>query len=353
MMRLCLRWYGADDPVPLEYIRQVPGVEGVVSALFDIPVGRVWPLERIRNLRNRVERAGLKLLGIESVPVHEDIKLGLSSRDKYLKAYAQTIRNLGAEGIPIVCYNFLPVFDWVRTDLAMRLPDGSSCLSYDREAAVKIDPLSLADLDLPAWVGDFSPARIQELFKLYAERDEEDLWNNLKYFLEYIIPAAEQSGVVLGMHPDDPPWPIFGLPRIASNQEDLQRLLDLVDSPANGLSLCSGALGASPDNDIPAMIHDFGGQGRIHFAHVRNVLIKGEQCFRETAHPSSEGGLNMYEIIKAYHDVGFDGIMRPDHGRMIFGETGNPGYGLYDRALGAAYLLGLWEAVSQPDRQAG
>jgi len=346
-MKLCFRWYGQQDPVTLQHIRQVPGVQGVVSALFDIPVGQVWPHDPIARMRQRVEDAGLKLMGIESVPVHEDIKLGRATREVYLENFCRTIQNLGSQGISVLCYNFMPIFDWMRTDLATPLPDGSTCLSYNHAEVIKINPLSLGEIILPAWVGDFSQARLKELFAAYALVDEERIWDNLAYFLEQVVPVAEQCGVKLGIHPDDPPWPIFGLPRIIGNERCLQRVIDLVDSPANGLSLCSGSLGADPDNDIPRMVRRFGAQGRIHFAHLRNVRVTGDRSFHEIAHASAEEGLDMYEIIKAYHAVGFNGIMRPDHGRAIWGEKGIAGYGLYDRSLGASYILGLWEAVSR------
>jgi mannonate dehydratase len=171
----------------------------------------------------------------------------------------------------------------------------------------------------------------------------EQLWENLAHFLERTVPVAEEVGVRLAIHPDDPPWPIFGVPRIITDGPALERLLRLVDRPANGVTFCTGSLGASPANDLPAIVRRLG--PRVHFAHCRNVLVTGEKQFREVPHPSRFGSVDMLEVLRALRDVGFDGPMRPDHGRMIWGETGRPGYGLYDRALGAAYLHGLWEAL--------
>ena len=184
----------------------------------------------------------------------------------------------------------------------------------------------------------------------YKSVSEEDLWNNLKYFLERVVRAAEEVDVKMAIHPDDPPWGIFGLPRIITGRESLERLVGLVDSSSNGITLCSGSLGVTRKNDVAEMIRHFGKMGRIHFAHCRNVLITEEGSFEEAAHLSAKGSLDMYEIMKAYHEVGFDGPVRPDHGRMIWGETGKPGYGLYDRALGAVYLNGLIEAIEKGDK---
>src|SRR5213078_2933300 len=304
------RWFGAADSIPLAHIRQIPGVKGVVSALYDVPVGDAWSRARLGTLMAQIEDAGL--------------------------------------GIPVLCYNFMPVFDWTRTDLAMRLPDGSTALAYDDRALAAID-LSRGTGELPGWATAYSPAELQALLAAYRHVDAEQLWDNLGYFLERVVPAAEQAGVRLAIHPDDPPWPIFGLPRIITNARALERLVALVDSPANGVTFCTGSLGASPENDLPAMVRRRGGPGggRIHFAHCRNVRVTGERRFHETAHPSACGSVDLFEVLRALREVGFTGPMRPDHGRMIFGETGRPGYGLYDRALGVTYLQGLWEALSR------
>jgi mannonate dehydratase len=186
---------------------------------------------------------------------------------------------------------------------------------------------------------------VKRLFGLYRGVSHRDLFQNLEYFLKAVIPVCEEYGVSMAIHPDDPPWDIFGLPRIITGRESLERVLSLVDSPFNGLTLCAGSLGSDPNNDLPALIRTFGGRKRIHFAHIRNVKHCGFGHFEEAAHYSDDGSLDLYEIVKAYYDVGFDGTVRPDHGRMIFGETGRAGYGLYDRALGAMYISGLWEAI--------
>lgn len=343
-MEMTFRWYGGDDPVTLNKIRQIPGVTGIVSAIYDIPVGEVWDVSRIEKLVHEVEESGLSLTTIESVPVHEDIKIGAPTRDRYIENYAKTLKNLGKCGIKVVCYNFMPVFDWTRSDLAYPLADGSNALIYDEKTVLNMNP-ETGELSLPGWDASYTKSQMKDLLNTYKSIDKEQLWENLAYFLKGIIPAAEEAGIKMAIHPDDPPWSIFGLPRIICNREDLLRLVKAVDSPANGITLCSGSLGADPKNDIPALVREFGGMGRIHFAHCRNIIITGEKCFEESAHLSSAGSLDMYEILKAYHEVGFDGPMRPDHGRMIWGETGKPGYGLYDRALGAVYLNGLWEAI--------
>jgi mannonate dehydratase len=353
-MKMTLRWYGAKlDPIPLKYIRQIPGVTGVVSSLMDIPVGAVWPLGRIMALKDEVNAAGLELEVIESVNVHEDIKLGLPTRDRYIAAYADTLRNLHKAGVKVICYNFMPVFDWTRSNLAKELPDGSNALSYDKKIIDQItDPQEFADqiqksaagFEMPGWEAE-RMGELKGLFEAYKSVSAENLRGNLKYFLDAVIPVAAELGIKMAIHPDDPPWNIFGLPRIATSKEDYDVIIGLADNPSNGITLCSGSLGANPKNDIPAIIRHFGKKGRIHFAHVRNIRIYEPGVFDETAHLSSEGSLDLYEIMKAYYEIGFDGYVRPDHGRMIWGERGRAGYGLYDRALGATYINGLWEAL--------
>lgn len=345
-MKMTFRWYGESDPVTLEKIRQIPGVTGIVSAIYDIPVGEVWDLERILKLKETVENAGLELSVIESVPVHEDIKMGCGRRDEYIENYCQTLRNLSKAGIDCVCYNFMPVFDWTRSDLAHELEDGSNALIYDNETVLKMDPVK-GELALPGWDSSYTKDSMKSLLEEYSKITEEDLWNNLKYFLDRVIKVAEEVKVKMAIHPDDPPWSIFGLPRIITGKSNIERFLKLYDSKYNGLTLCSGSLGVSPQNDVIDMIHEF--SDRIHFAHIRNIKITGDRCFEESAHKTECGSLDIYGIVKAYHDEGFDGYIRPDHGRMIWGETGKPGYGLYDRALGAVYINGLWEAIEKTE----
>jgi len=289
--------------------------------------------------------------------VHDAIKAGLPERDRYIDAYIATLSALGEEGVGMVCYNFMPVFDWTRSALAKPRPDGATVLSYDQEAIDSIDPERMferVDADsggfaLPGWEPE-RMARVRELFRLYEGVDDERLFANLVYFLKAIMPTCERYGINMAIHPDDPAWPVFGLPRIVTGKESLLRMLAAVSSPRNGVTLCTGSLGSNPANDIPDAIRAL--KGRIHFAHVRNVVHRAPGKFDEAAHLSSDGSLDMYAIMKALYDVGFNGPMRPDHGRAIWGEKAMPGYGLYDRALGAAYLNGLWEAISKSDERA-
>lgn len=345
-MKMTFRWYGKDDPVTLEKIKQIPGVTGIVTAIYDIPVGQAWSYERIMQLKQEVEDAGFELSVIESVPVHEDIKMGCGKRDEYIANYCTTLRNLAKAGINCVCYNFMPVFDWTRSDLAYPLPDGSNALIYDSTTVEKMDPLT-GELSLPGWDSSYTKDGMKALLEAYKNISEEDLWNNLSYFLSNVIKVAEEVKVKMAIHPDDPPWSIFGLPRIITNKANLERFLKLYDSKYNGLTLCTGSLGVSPDNDIIDMIHSFA--DRIHFAHIRNIKITGDRCFEEAGHKTECGSLDICGIVKAYCDEGWDGYVRPDHGRMIWGETGRPGYGLYDRALGAVYINGLWEAFERAE----
>ncbi len=351
-MQMTFRWFGSEkDTVTLEQIKQIPNVVGVVPALHYLPAGEAWELEDVMKMKKEIEDAGLTMECIESVNVHEDIKIGLPSRDKYIENYKTSIRNLAKAGVKVICYNFMPVFDWTRTDLSMSMGDGATCLSYD---GVQIEGKSPEDMfkeiddnsngyAMPGWETERMP-EIKELFEKYKNVTAEDLWNNLKYFLEEIMPVCEECDVKMAIHPDDPPWDIFGLPRIIKDRDGLKKLLEMVPSKYNGLTFCTGSLGASSKNDLPAMIREFG--DRIYFAHLRNVKVI-DNHFNETAHESNTGSLDMYEIVKALQDVGFDGYIRPDHGRMIWGEVARPGYGLYDRALGVAYINGLWEAVKK------
>lgn len=344
-MKMSFRWYGTSDPISLEYIRQIPGMTHIVSAIYDEPVGEVWPLDKIRALKSTIEAAGLQFKVVESVPVHEDIKLGKPTRERLIANYQQNIRNLAAAGIEVICYNFMPVFDWTRTELSKKLDDGSTCLAFSTREVEQIDVSQ--GIALPGWDSSYQPDQLQALLGEYRGIDEDRLWEHLEYFLRAVIPVAQECGIKMAIHPDDPPRPIFGLRRIVKNRDDLVRILKIVDTPANGLTLCSGSLGAGPQNNVEALVREFGGMGRIHFAHIRNVKITPEGDFEETAHLSSCGSLDIAAIVKAYHDIGFQGYFRPDHGRMIWGETGKPGYGLYDRALGAVYINGLWEAMEK------
>lgn len=352
---MLLRWFtSSDDSVTLEQIRQTPGISGVATCLTDVPVGQVWPLERLIALREEINAAGLEVEVIESVNVHEDIKKGLPTRDQYIENYVKTLENLSQIGVKCLCYNFMPVIDWARSDLAFPLPDGSTAMSYRHEKVLQMDPSKMADVmasqargySLPGWEPDRLAAMADDI-QFYQSLTIDQYWSNMKYFLDAVIPYAEKYDIKLAIHPDDPPWPLYGLPKVITNAENIRKFLSLNPSPYNGLTLCTGSLGSNLENDIPAIVREFSSQGRVHFAHIRNVKHLTPVDFDECAHISEYGDLDMFEIVKAFHDSGFDGYIRPDHGRMIWGEKARPGYGLYDRALGANYLYGLWEAITK------
>ncbi len=348
-MKLSFRWYGQDDKVPLQHIAQIPGMSTIVTAVYDVPVGEVWPRESIAKLKREVEEAGLAFEVIESIPVHEDIKMGAPARELYIANYCENIRRVAEAGIKCICYNFMPVFDWTRTETAHVLPDGSTTLAYYEEQVEVVNPLdSESDLTLPGWDASYSREELKDIVARYQQIDEEKLWENLTYFLKQIIPVAVECGVNMAIHEDDPCFSIFGLPRIITNEKNLDRFLQIVDVPNNGITLCTGSLGCSGHNDVVKMAAKYAAMGRIHFVHMRNVALL-PNGFEERAHLSACGTLDMYAVMKALYDNGFSGYIRPDHGRMIWGESGRPGYGLYDRALGATYLNGLWEAI---DKQA-
>lgn len=344
-MKLSFRWYGEEDKVSLKNIAQIPGMYSIVTAVYNVKAGEVWSRESIAGLKRQVERAGLHFEVIESIPVHEDIKLGKESRDRYIANYCENIKRVAEAGVRCICYNFMPVFDWTRTQTDHVLPDGSTTLAYYQEQVEKVNPLESGNnLTLPGWDASYSRGELKNVVALYQSMTEEKLWDNLKYFLERIIPVAVEYNVNMAIHEDDPCWSIFGLPRIITNEGNLDRFLKLVDVPNNGITLCTGSLGCSCKNNVERMAAKYAAMGRIHFAHMRNVAVL-PNGFEERAHLSSCGSLDMYAIMKALYDNGFQGYIRPDHGRMIWGETGRAGYGLYDRALGATYLNGLWEAI--------
>lgn len=351
-MKLSFRWYGEEDKVTLENIRQIPGMHSIVTAVYDVPVGEVWSRESIAKLKKQTEEAGLHFEVIESVPVHEDIKLGMPSRDRYIANYCENIKRLAEAGIQCICYNFMPVFDWTRTQLDHMLPDGSTSLVYYQEQVDMVNPLAKdSNLTLPGWDASYSREELKNVVAQYNSMTEENLWDNLRYFLKAVIPTAAACGVNMAIHEDDPCWSIFGLPRIITCEENLDRFLKLVDDPHNGITLCTGSLGCSAKNDVVKMAGKYAAMGRIHFVHARNVaVLEDNRGFEERAHLSACGSLDMFAILKALHDNGFDGYIRPDHGRMIWGETGRAGYGLYDRALGATYLNGIWEALEKTNR---
>lgn len=347
-MKMTFRWYGYDDKNTLSYIRQIPGMTGVVTALYNVKVGEVWPMEDIQKLADTVHAAGLEMEVIESVPVSEDIKLRKGDCLRHIESFKENIRRLGKVGVKCICYNFMPIFDWTRSQLDHINKDGSKSLVYYEEDVAKMDPTKLT---LPGWDASYKPEEVKGLIKQYQSLGEEGLWNNLKLFLEAIIPVAKEAGIRMAIHPDDPAWPIFGIPRLIINEKNTDRFLSLVDDPANSLTFCTGSFGSSPSNDIVKMISKYAKMGRIAFAHIRNVRQLGPHSFEEAAHYSKDGSLDMVAIVKALFDAGYEGYIRPDHGRMIWDEQAKPGYGLYDRALGAMYITGIWETLDKVDKK--
>jgi mannonate dehydratase len=315
-VKMGFRWYGeGNDTVTLDHVRQIPGVETIVWSLHHKQAGEVWEqaeidaeVARITGLSDEARAKGVTRTFdaevVESVNVHESIKLGRTvlgmSRDEAIANYVTTIERLGRAGVKVVCYNFMPVFDWLRTDLWHPLPDGSTALYYEKAV---VDQMS-------------------------------------------VIPTCEEYDVKLGVHPDDPPFDVFGWPRVVSSKEGLARVLDLHPSPHHGLTLCLGSFSANPEHDAVDAVRTF--MDRIHFSHVRNIKHFDNGDFTEVAHRAVEGSVDTTGIMKAYAEAGYQGYIRPDHGRHLWDEnTTNkprPGYGLYDRALGIQYLLGAWDA---------
>lgn len=383
------RWFGDRDPITLAQVRQT-GATGVVTALHDIPNGEVWPVEAIKARREQIEAAGLVWSVVESVPVHEDVKRGGPLRDRAVAAYQQTIRNLAACGIDLVCYNFMPVLDWSRTDLGYPLEDGTWALRFDADQLAAFDlfllgrPGAAAEYDadqtararavldamdegarerlvdtillgLPGSEERYTLDEFRTALATYDDVDADALRGNLSSFLREVVPVAEEVGLRLAMHPDDPPRPLFGLPRVVSTAEDAQHLLDAAPSPANGLTMCIGSYGSRADNDVVAMTRRFA--ERIYFAHLRSVRLQdGGRSFYEAPHIA--GDADMVAVIGALvaeerrreRDGGPRLPMRPDHGqRMLddqFRET-YPGYSLIGRLKGLAELRGVEQAVRQ------
>ncbi|NHA02241.1 mannonate dehydratase [Mucilaginibacter sp. HC2] len=384
------RWFGPSDPVTLTAIRQT-GATGIVTSLYHIPVGEVWSLDEINQRKKIIEDAGLTWSVVESVNIHESIKTASPDRDKYIANYVSTLKNLSLAGINVVCYNFMPVLDWTRTDLDFLLPNKGTALRYDAKALAAFD---LYILEREGAENDFTAeqqqaARIyldsisaeekaqlidnlmaglpgtnkvltipefKEHLKRYGNTDAAALKANLGYFLKGIIPGAEAAGVKMSIHPDDPPFPILGLPRVVSTEQDLVDVVNFSPSPSNGLTFCSGSLGARPDNDLPGIVERLG--EHIHFLHLRNVQREDDGSFYEAEHLN--GSTDMYAVMKnivleqqkrqqnGRTDVAIP--MRPDHGHKLlddFNYKTYHGYSAIGRLKGLAELRGLEMGVKR------
>lgn len=353
-MQMTFRWYGeGNDTVTLSQIRQIPGVDGIVWALHDKQPGEIWEPDEIEKVVNQIKSYGFNADVVESVNVHDDIKIGLPTRDRYIENYKRTLKNLKQFGVKVVCYNFMPVFDWTRTDLFHPVGDGSTALYYEKDKIIN-DPKEMAKYILEKCEGFTMPgwepermAHLGELFEAYKDVTKEKLWDNLRYFLEAIMPVCHECGIKMAIHQDDPPWDIFGLPRLLVDEPAIDRFLNMVDDEYNCLTLCSGSLGSNPENNVADIIRKH--CDRIAFAHIRNVKHFPNGDFSEASHRDRDGDIGILDIVKAYHDCGFNGYVRPDHGRHIWGEKCRPGYGLYDRALGIMYLLGCFDTLEKFD----
>lgn len=384
-MKETFRWFGASDPVTLSDIRQT-GAVGVVTALHQIPNGEVWTINEILKVKNEIEKSGLEWSFIESIPVHENIKLRQGDYIKRIENYKQSLQNVALCGLKNVCYNFMPVLDWTRTHLFWELKDGSTALRFDKlEMAVfeafimqrnKLDKTYSNSIleeaekcfsnmtsnekqrledsilkGLPGTVDDLTIPLFKEMIAQYEEITHADLKSNLSYFLNEIIPMAEELGVKMAIHPDDPPFDIMGLPRIVKSENDLDDLVNFIDSPSNGITFCTGSLGANAKNDLPKMIEKF--NERIHFLHLRNVKREENGSFYEDHH--LEGSSDMYEIVKAVLKIekerNINLPMRPDHGHQMLSDlkanNNYAGYSAIGRLKGLAELRGLSMGITK------
>lgn len=379
------RWYGPNDPIGLNAIKQA-GANGVVTALHHVPVGEIWTVDEIRKRKDLLAKSNqensfpIHWNVVESLPVHEHIKQGRSGRDELIENYKQSLRNLGKEGINRVCYNFMPVLDWLRTNVNFKMQDGSTALLHDKkdliifdlfilkrenaeedydpemvnEAKKRYSEMTTKDLEilknslLMALPGDekgFTLDKLKKGLKDYENISAEELRENLIYFLNEVIPVAEEAGAHMAIHPDDPPWSVLGLPRVVSTQEDLEYIFESVPQKQNGLTFCSGSLGALGENDLPGIISKF--YDRIHFVHLRSVQREENARFYEANH--LEGSAGMFDLVKTFYDLKIEHgrgpiPMRPDHGHLMLGDQGRdyyPGYSAVGRLRGLAELRGL------------
>ena len=384
------RWFGPDDTVTLEQIRQA-GATGVVTALDHVPTGEAWPIADIEDRKRLIEAAGLIWSVVESVPVHSDIKSRSGEFRRYIENYKTSIRNLGAAGVCRVCYNFMPVVDWTRTNLAYELPNKAHALRFEMidfaaydlfvlkrdgardsysdtviaratERFAEMSEAAKSALEnnviagLPGGEGSYDRNGIRDAITRFAQLGNKEYRENLVAFLEAVVPVAEASGVVMAIHPDDPPFSLFGLPRVVSTADDARALLDAVPSPANGLTLCAGSYGARSDNDLVAMIREF--HDRIHFVHLRNIRREGDGSFSESDH--LDGDNDIVGIVNALLDEEQqrresppehrDIPMRPDHGHTLGDEKTDrrvrPGYSYAGRMKGLAELRGVIHALT-------